>query len=60
MLGFGGRQTSEKKISRDHAVEGGVFIRVLRSFLRREITNIDNKKTMRFGASCIIAASRAK
>lgn len=58
MFGLGGRRTSEKKISRDHAVEGGMLVETLKRMLKHEISNISRHKTMRFGASCIIAASR--
>jgi hypothetical protein len=32
--------------------------KILSSILHREIENLDNKKAMRFGGSCLVVANR--
>jgi len=45
-----------KNISRDHAVKGGITANILSSTLQQEIENLNNKKGMRFGGSCLLVA----
>ena len=44
------------KVSREHAVGGGIVSHVLHSLLNSEIENLNHKKSMRFGGSCLIVA----
>ena len=43
-------------ISRDHAVKGGITRKILDSLLQPEIDNLNKKKPMMFGDSCLIVA----
>jgi SAM-dependent methyltransferase len=43
----------------DHKVKAGLASRVLGAVLRREIANLENRRAMRFGGSCIVAARAA-
>jgi SAM-dependent methyltransferase len=45
-------------LSRDHAVESGLFSRILHVVLKSEVDNLRNKRPMRFGSSCMIVATR--
>lgn len=40
----------------DHKVQGGLATRVLESVLQTEIANLANRRPMRFGGSCLVAA----
>ena len=54
-----GLSKGEKKtndISRDHAVRGGIAGKLLDSLLQPEIENLNKKKPMMFGGSCLIVA----
>jgi hypothetical protein len=42
--------------SRDHAGKGGAIANMVSSILLHEIENLDNKKSMRFGGSCLLVA----
>lgn len=48
------RKTSN--ISRDHAVSRGMRRKILDSILKSEIENLDKKKPMAFGGSCLVVA----
>jgi SAM-dependent methyltransferase len=58
-LGFSKVKVSAKSAFRDHADKGGVIAETLSSILRPEIRNLDNRKAMRFGGSCLIVARRS-
>ena len=45
-----------KNISSDHAVKVGVIPNILRSILQKEIKELNNKRAMRFGGSCLVVA----
>jgi hypothetical protein len=38
-------------------VQGGLATRLLESVLRTEIANLANRRPMRFGGSCLVAAT---
>lgn len=57
-LGLSRESGSPEAASRDHAVKGGVMIDILESMLKSEIGNLDRKRPMRFGGSCLIVARR--
>ncbi|MCP4008707.1 MAG: class I SAM-dependent methyltransferase [Proteobacteria bacterium] len=57
--GLSKKEGQPKKANRDHAVNGGFTNKILNSLLQAEIKNIDNKRTMRFGGSCLIVARNA-
>ena len=42
--------------SRDHAVKDGITRKILGLFLQHEIENLNQKKSMTFGGSCLIVA----
>lgn len=54
------KQAKTKKVSsnasRDHATEGGFAVSLLNSLLKREVANINTKRKMRFGGSCLVVA----
>lgn len=56
-LGFSVAKDKNRSASRGHAENGGVKAKVLSSMLHREIENLNNRKAMRFGGSCLIVAS---
>ena len=45
-----------KKASRDHTVKAGLGLNILESILHSEIKNLNNRKPMSFGGSCLIVA----
>jgi SAM-dependent methyltransferase len=53
-LGLSKAEVSVESGSRDHAEKGGVIADTLSSILRLEINNLDNRKAMRFGGSCLL------
>jgi len=53
-LSKGARNTD--KISRDHAVKGGIGGKLLDSLLQPEIEHLRKKNPMKFGGSCLIVA----
>lgn len=57
-LGLSHPESTAKKASGDHATKSGVFSKLLNFTLRPEISNLQNKKKMRFGGSCLIVAKR--
>lgn len=42
--------------SRDHAVDGGIAVRVMNALLETEVENLKNRKPMAFGGSCLLVA----
>ena len=55
-IGLSKVETKSKNTSRDHAVQGGLTANILSSILQPEIENLNNKRAMRFGGSCLIVA----
>ena len=55
-LGFSKVERKEKNTARGHAVKGGITASILSSILQQEIENLNNKRDMRFGGSCLVAA----
>jgi SAM-dependent methyltransferase len=57
-MGLSKAERNAKSASRDHAAKSGVMANILGSVLHREIENLDNKRAMRFGGSCLVVAKR--
>ena len=57
-LGLSGKERNAENASRDHATNGGMASRILGPILQREVRNLDNRKSMRFGGSCLLVAKR--
>lgn len=57
-IGISKKDLSLTNISRDHAVNGGLCAHFLYSLLQSEISNIQDRRAMRFGSSCLIVAKR--
>lgn len=58
--GFNYKQKKDPhKIQRDHVLKRGLFSNALQSFLKLESLAISEKRTLPFGASCMIAASKS-
>jgi SAM-dependent methyltransferase len=55
-LGLSRAARSSDATSREHAVKGGVIPAILNPILQSEINNLNNRKAMRFGGSCLIVA----
>ena len=55
-LGLSKTERNPSTISRDHAANDGVVVSILNSILQKEIDNLNNKKAMSFGGSCLIVA----
>jgi len=54
-----GRSKKKRKltnISHDHAMKGGLISIVLNAILKSEIDNLNHRKTMLFGGSCLVVA----
>ena len=60
MMGLDRRRERKAVVSKDHAVGGGALASMVMRLLRSEVCNISRRMDMRFGASCIVAASCAK
>ena len=52
------KKKSQESVTRDHVVQNGPLAYVLDAVMASEIGNLDKKRAMRFGASCLIAARR--
>jgi SAM-dependent methyltransferase len=55
-LGLSKTERISNTTSRDHAVKGGAMSDILDSILQSEINNLNNRKAMPFGGSCLIVA----
>ncbi|MBI3814736.1 MAG: class I SAM-dependent methyltransferase [Nitrospinae bacterium] len=55
-LGLSKVERKNNTTSRDHAVKGGIWGNIINSLLQSEIDNLNNKKAMSFGGSCLIVA----
>lgn len=55
-LGLSKVERKTKKTSRDHGVKGGLMVNIIRAILQPEIDNLNQKKAMPFGGSCLIVA----
>lgn len=53
---FHRKKRESKDMARDHAVINGRSANILDSIFRHEVRNLNRKKAMRFGASCIVVA----
>jgi len=58
-MGLSKAESNAKNASRDHAGKDGAMAKILNSILHREIENLDNMRTMRFGGSCLLVAKRS-
>ena len=58
-IGLSNAGRNVKSASHDHAAKGGAMAKILSSILHREIENLDNKRAMRFGGSCLVVAKRS-
>ena len=52
------KRGTSSTISRDHAVKGGIMVNILDSILQSEVKNLNNRKAMSFGGSCLIVAKK--
>lgn len=57
-IGFSKATRKPENTSRDHVVKGGIVANILGSILQPEIANINKKRAMRFGSSCLIVAKK--
>jgi len=57
-FGFSKRAVNNQKTERDHAATNRLTSRILNSMLATETCNIQKKKTMCFGGSCLIVAKK--
>ena len=55
-IGLSKARKNANRTARDHAAKGGAIASVLSSILHAEIEKLDNKRAMRFGASCLVVA----
>lgn len=55
-IGISMTERKAKNIPRDHAVKGGIIANILSVTLQQEIENLNNKRSMRFGGSCLLVA----
>ncbi|MBN1694356.1 hypothetical protein JW879_03025 [candidate division WOR-3 bacterium] len=55
-VGLTRKKRTSINISRDHSVKSGLFANLLDAVLKPEIDNLNSKKVMRFGGSCLIVA----
>ena len=58
-LGMARKKDKAQSISRDHAVRGGVLASLLARVLGSEIPNLERRKAMRVGGSCLMVARRS-
>lgn len=56
MLGLSKTERISNTTSRDHAVKGSAMVNILDSILQSEVNNLNNRKPMSFGGSCLIVA----
>ncbi len=56
-MGLSKAERNAKSASRDHAEKSRTMSKILSSILHREIENLDNKRAMRFGGSCLVVAN---
>ena len=59
-LGLSRAKETGENDTGDHAKKAGFITKILNVFLKKEIKNLDNKKLMRFGGSCLIVAKSPK
>lgn len=57
-LGLAKIERISNTASRDHAAKGGAMANIFDSILRPEINNLNNRKAMSFGGSCLIVAKK--
>jgi len=55
-LGLSKSQRTSDVTGRDHAVKGGTMSKILNLILKSEIKNLNKRKAMQFGGSCLIVA----
>ena len=55
-MGLKKAKRNMKRVSRDHGEKGGVMAKLLSSIFNCEIENLNSKKVMRFGGSCLVVA----
>lgn len=55
-LGLSKAEKNSSSTSRDHAVKGGVMASIFNSILQSEVDNLNRKKSMSFGGSCLVVA----
>jgi len=54
------KRASPKQLDRAHGTHDSVIIRVMRNMLKTEVKRISEGRSMRFGASCLVAATKPK
>jgi len=47
-----------RKLAQDHAAQGGLTSRILDLMLHSEVENLKRKKSLRFGGSCLVVATK--
>ncbi len=60
LLGLSNVQRDKKKTAREHGTKDGIAVKLMRRLLSFEKSLISDKKTIRFGGSCIVAAKKLK
>ena len=55
-IGLSKAEINVEKVSRDHVRKSGTIARILSSILHPEIMNLNHKRAMRFGGSCLVVA----
>lgn len=55
-IGLSKKKRKPKNIARDHTMKGGLTSHVLNAILRSEVDNLNKRKSMRFGGSCLVVA----
>ena len=54
------KRASPEQLDRAHGTHDSVIIRVMRNMLKTEVKRISEGRSMRFGASCLVAATKPK
>lgn len=55
-IGLSKKKLKPTAVSRDHAVKSGLTVNILNAILKPEINNLNDRRPMRFGGSCLIVA----
>lgn len=55
-LGISKKECTLKRSSKAHTVKSGIKTHILNSILHSEINNLNNRKEMKFGGSCLVVA----
>jgi hypothetical protein len=58
LLGFSTHNSSARSAKNAHLVKRGLSAKLLTGLLQSEIDRLQSKRPMRFGGSCIVAATK--